>query len=887
MQDRSEVLKKRRSILLVGTILIAAVPFSGAFAAEQAAPAAPEWPKWYFYGGLETGDRFFGDRPGSGIGRAPPPANWLTPVTTHSRAKFEEYGQVLPGAFLDWINLQAGTTDGRYAFDFWGRSVGINNQSYTLDASELGRHYLSLGWDQTPHLISSSAKNIFGGVNTSSLTVPDSVRAALQAQLPNANLAAPPAVNGVLGQTARTNIENIINNNLTGLDLSTQRDRASAAYLFTPTPDWDFGVGYSHEHRTGLRPTGVAWGYTCVGQTAATPGCITSTLPQSPRPTNVIEMPQPLNDTTQNVETKGEYVGTTFWGTRWTTNLKYNGSFFDQDVKQIDIENPFCLTCSLFTGLNRGPNALRWAPPPSNNANAITSNTAVDLPFWNSRFVNTFQYNAMRQDDAFVNTGTNGVVMPPVTLAGVPVGSLDGKVDTFLWNGVYTGRPTKDLQLTIRGRHYDIENRTLSLHIDNWIWADSGCAGGQLSATGICPPTNARNALPISYTKDNASGEATWRAARWASVGGGAYWERYDRQLRDVPVTNEVSGKTWVDLDPVEYIHTKASYSYGQRRYNDYNTEEFVEVPGLQFSEPASNLRRFDVANRNRQKAELMLEWTPGRFVTFSPNAGLRWDDYPDDVFNPLGLRKDHSWNAGIEVAAMLDPTFKLMVSYNYENRKLDVAGGSGGANFITGNPFTGCPTAATLNPEAIIGTSCTWGSNIDQRYHTFMVAGDWKVVPSRFDVRLEYLYSRGKEQNTTTPCSAPLIVGGGAVGTNCAGLNTTGPTTGVTLVDPALVNGGQFPAETTTFQRFNVIGRYYVDPTVVQQMGFKGDVTVKVRYTWEKNDVSNWAIDNMTPYVPTADTTELTGANRSLFLAAFNPNYTAQIVAVSTVLKW
>jgi len=149
----------------------------------------------------------------------------------------------------------------------------------------------------------------------------------------------------------------------------------------------------------------------------------------------------------------------------------------------------------------------------------------------------------------------------------------------------------------------------------------------------------------------------------------------------------------------------------------------------------------------------------------------------------------------------------------------------------------------------------------------------------------LEYLYSRGSEQNTTTPCSAPLLVGTTAVGTNCAGLNTTG--TPATLVDPALVNGGQFPKETNTFQRFNVIGRYYVDPTVVQQMGFKGDVTVKVRYTWEKNENSNWAIDNLTPYVPTADTTELTGANRSLFLAAFNPNYTAQIVAVSTVVKW
>jgi MtrB/PioB family decaheme-associated outer membrane protein len=878
MRAGSKVLKTRRSILLLGTILVAAVPFSGAFAAEKTVPvvaAVPEWPQWYFYGGLEAGDRFLINRPPTGFGRSGPPDNWLTPLTTQSRAKFEEYGQVLPGAFLDWINLQGGTTDGRYAYDFWGRSVGINNQSYILDVSEPGRHYLSLGWDQTPHLISTSAKSIFGGSSTA-LTVPNSVQAALQAQLPNAALAAPPAASGVLGQTARTNIENIINSNVGSLILSTQRDKATAAYRFTPTPDWDFGVDYSNEHRTGLRPTGVSWGYATAAANAA---------PSSPRPTNVIEIPQPLNDTTQNVEAKGEYAGTTYWGTRWTTNLKYNGSLFNNDIKQIDIENPFCLTCSLFTGTDRGPNALRWAPPPSNNANAITSTTAVDLPFWKSRFVNTFQYNMMRQDDPFVNTGTNGTIMPPVTLAGVPVGSLDGKVDTLLWNGVYTGRPTNDLQLTLRGRHYDIDNRTPSLHIDNWIWGDSGCAGGTLLVTGVCAPNAQRNSLPISYTKDNVSGEATWRAARWASVGGGAYWERYDRNFRDVNVTNEFSGKTWVDLDPFEYIHAKVSYLYGQRRYDEYNAEEFVKDPGLMFSEVASNMRRFDIANRNRHKAELLLEWTPGRFVTFSPNAGLRWDDYPDDVFNPLGVRSDHSWNAGLEIAAMVQPTLKLMVSYNYEDRKLNTAGGSGGANFITGNPLTGCPTDAALNPDNIIGTACTWRSDINQRYHTFMAAADWKVIPSRFDLRLEYLYSRGSEANNTIPCPAPLFVAGTAVGTNCAGLSTTG--TPATLVDPALVNFGQFPTETNTFQRFNVIGRYYVDPDVVQQMGFTGDVTIKVRYTWEKNENRNWAIDNLTPYVPTPDTTELTGANRSLFLAAFNPNYSTQIVALSTVVKW
>jgi hypothetical protein len=100
-------------------------------------------------------------------------------------------------------------------------------------------------------------------------------------------------------------------------------------------------------------------------------------------------------------------------------------------------------------------------------------------------------------------------------------------------------------------------------------------------------------------------------------------------------------------------------------------------------------------------------------------------------------------------------------------------------------------------------------------------------------------------------------------------------------------VNFGQFPPERNKFERFNVIGRYYVDPAVVRQMGWTGDVTVKVRYTYERNHNTNWATDNLTPYVPTPDTTELSGANRSIFLAGTNPNYTAQLLALSVAVKW
>jgi MtrB/PioB family decaheme-associated outer membrane protein len=817
---------------------LAAFPLSTAFTADLApevivkAPL-PE-PGWYFYGGFEAGVRFYLEHPPTGFGRAPPPDNWLTPQTTDSIAKFEEYGKIPQTApFLDWINLQAGTQDGRYALDFWGRSVGLNNQSYSLDASAIGQHYLSLGWDQTPHLISTSAKNLFGGVGTTSLTVANSIQAALQAQMPNASANTP------AGAAARAAIENIINNNLTSLELSTRRDKATVDYQYTPNAAWTFQVDHSNEHRTGVRPLGVSWGFN---------GGFAS---------NAIEVPAAINDRTQNVNAGGEYFGTTFFGTRWNTNVRYAGSFYENENKLFTAENPFCLnTCF--------PTLLLMPMQPNNQANGVVWNTGVDLPWFKGRFMSTFQFNHMTQDDPFISTATNGFVPAPIrTLGGVPVSSLNGVVNTFLWNNVLTAHLTNDLKLVVKGRHYDIDNQTPMLQTTNYNRADSGLV------------TQTRRSLPIAYTKDNASTELNYRPARWLNVGGGWYWERWDRKLRDVNVTNENMGKVFADATLANWALWRGSYLYSQRRYGEYSTEHFVEDVALAFSEVASNMRRFDVANRNRHKADTAFEFAVYEVnTTITPNAGLRWDDYPDPVFNPLGLQSDHSWNAGIEVSTTIQPTIRVMAAYTYEDRKLDITGGTGGANF--GTLPLGCPTAAAANPDAIIGPICTWGSDIHQRNHTFLAAVDWKVIPTTFDLRLEYLYSRGSEANATAPCSVP-----GAAGFSCNGL--------VAGANPALVNFGQFPTERNILQRFNVIGRYYVDPFTVRQMGFEGDITIKVRYTWERNRNENWAYDNLTPYVPTADPgqPEISGGSRSLFLAAFNPNYNAHLIAASTVVKW
>ena len=323
-------------------IALAAVAGSAARAADVAETVTPVPPVLtYFHGGFEAGGRFV-DRPPSGFGRAPN-GDFLTPSQTQSRAKFEEYGEVRSAPMLDWINLQFGTTDGRYAVDFWGKNVGLDNQSYWLDIAKPGEHYLTFGYDETPRLFSTSAKTLFRGTPTF-LTVPDAVQAALQAQLPNA------AANTAAGATARRNIETIINGNAAGpLTLKVDREKAIVAYRYTPTPNLEFRADYSREERTGSRLNSINWGW----GTAA-----------NPRPTNFVEVPYPINDLTQNASFTGQYTGLSFWDLPFTANLRYSASLYENAIPFFLAENPFCITCDPLAGTNRGPNLLRQSREP-------------------------------------------------------------------------------------------------------------------------------------------------------------------------------------------------------------------------------------------------------------------------------------------------------------------------------------------------------------------------------------------------------------------------------------------------------------------------------------------------------------------------------------------
>ena len=339
-----------------------AVPGMQALAGDlpvKALPAAEPIPFWWFHGTVEVGGRFFLNNP-QDRGTAYP--------RQRSLAKYYEYSTIQPGAFSN-IWMATGSRDGRYQVDLGGENIGYSDQSYYLDWSEAGRHYLSLGWDQTPHVYSRGALTPYN-LNGNALTLVPGV------PVPPASAQ---SLTPFLHQT----------------DIDIARDTASAKYRWTPNDDWDINAEVSHMRRTGTQNAGIR------GLSFAAPN--TST---------VMQVSRPVADTTQNYGVNSEYAGTSPWGQKITAKVGYFGSQYTDDYAAYTVQNP-----------NPVPPATN-APfaqislPPSNQANGFNGTIAAELP-WKSRYVGTLSYNMMRQDAAFIPMTANPALVRALCPSGI------------------------------------------------------------------------------------------------------------------------------------------------------------------------------------------------------------------------------------------------------------------------------------------------------------------------------------------------------------------------------------------------------------------------------------------------------------------------------------
>jgi MtrB/PioB family decaheme-associated outer membrane protein len=417
-------------------------PLSGAIPgyAPNLPLKAPPPPYWWVHGEIEFGGRGFINDPmrdGSIFGNTStdPTTGGYAFLGQKSLAKYYEYSTIAPGAFAGG-HVATGTTDGLYQVDLWANNIGYSDQAYLLTASKIGEWYFWAQWDQTPHLYSTSALTPYLGIGTSALTLPFT--------------------------KPITSVVELIPF-LHKTDIGIERDTASAGYRWTPTPEWDVNVNYSHMDRTGTQVAGIT---------------------KFSNNFRVYEVPAPVDDTTHNFGADGEYVGTSPWGQRFTFKAAYNGSVYRDNISSYFTQNPFAPTTTSCTPPTTttegtincvGSQTSTW---PSNAANAFSGTASADLPY-QSRYVGTLSYTMMTQNDPFQPMTNNPNAAPSPngapwnSVAALPALSLNGEINTLLSNNVLTTKITPELTSKISYRFYDFDNQTPRIIFPCWIHYDS------------------------------------------------------------------------------------------------------------------------------------------------------------------------------------------------------------------------------------------------------------------------------------------------------------------------------------------------------------------------------------------------------------------------------
>ena len=522
--------------------------------------------------------------------------------------KFEEYRDVTQGLFLQDLRLRLFTPDEKYSLDAFGSKWGQQDQEFRFALSRLGLWTFGMSWDQTPHIYSTTARLLETETSRGVFTLPNP---------------RPPLSDYNFGRRLD--------------EVGIRWDTAKISFAATPTPDLELRADYTRIHKEGERPIGIVYGG---------PG------------SNFLETLEPINETIHDLRLQANLARDA-----WQLRVGYAMSMFDNGNRIVIADNPcFGLPAPVTAAVpGCGPDAV-GAPAlggvsqaPSNQAHTWSLAGGIDLPM-STRLSANVAYGLRFQNASFLPQTVNPAIVSP--LLGLPARSLDGTVATTLVSLQAVTRPIQPLTLTAKYRYYDYNDLTKELQFSARVLDDR---------TLVTENVVARRP---DYTKQNADLDARWRFGNPLAVTVGTGWERWDRDktFREVPTSDEYFAKAVIDWTPAEWLTAHLTYRPSFRRIDDYNTYAHylslhldpVTAATLNTNQ-SPLLRKFDEGERDRQRADLLLQIVPSERLSATISAGWKSDDY---LRSPLGLQQATSWSVGVDLTFVPVERVSLVAGY-------------------------------------------------------------------------------------------------------------------------------------------------------------------------------------------------------------------------------
>lgn len=821
-------------------------------------------------------------------------------------SKFGEYnGLEKKGGFaIGNIDLRGGGYGSDTDPTRWritGSNLGLENRNLSGQYGEQGRFRIDASYDELLRNRSDTYQTPYLGAGSSTFTLPSSwiVPKVPQASTSAGNFRAlspvtglaPALVGGV--STNPTSAQAATVNGIIAadvplfqnVDLHTKRKKLEGGVSYFVTPEWELKASYSHEDKDGYKPMNflsLALG------------------------TSAVTLPDPIDQSHDQLNASANYTGQ-----RGFFTAAYYGSIFRNNVNSVTWQNPFDPT-----------KTSTFSSPPDNQFHQLLLTGGYKFsPL--TRLVLNGSYGRATQNEQYVVGPESPFGLPTSSLNGrVNTTSFGAKLtsrpmkDLNVWAGYKFDDRENHTPVNIY-RFYDAGEAPGGSSPFNGFFglpaSGTGSMGSNINIYANRPYSKRSNQL-------NAEADYQFLKGQWVKVG--YDYQKIDRKCNgtwidcvDADETRENGLRAEWRANLAETLSARAGYTYSQRRV-DYNENgwlalvpmggqvpsggatmsvaDFLRTSGLGGFGPLApwvplqsgnlgiffpnnsalpqalygsrndihelpGMRRFLMADRNRDKLRSQLDWQASDKVSVTAGLDYNKDDYSHSVF---GLLDAKSWVANLEASLAVDERTSANAYYTYEDQRSRSAGWSYSSGSITnaatiggvaGNTTVsgGCfSTVVDRNSNAKIDPCLMWSTDMRDKVDTAGVGIRHKgLLGGKIDVGADLVYTKSRTN---------IGMKGGTYANNPAAVANK------PAVNPAVffIPAADLPEVSTELTELRLNARYMIDKAS----------SVRVLYWFQRLRVTDFAYDGMqfgtlTGVIPTNEQA---------------PNYKLHVIGVS-----
>ncbi len=733
--------------------------------------------------------------------------------------KFGQYsGLYRPGPFAQINGRFAGRDDGGRHYELWGINLGLPSRQLGASYGVQGLWGLKAEFDQLAVAETDSASFMFNGLGSNRLSLPSGFPGIV------AGNSQPPANASVIDAFAQS-----------GYGLRVNRDFFTLSGGGALGGGWQLSGKYNYQARDGSRLGNGVMGSGFGNARAAA-------------------LPTPIDDTTQQVEVALQYATP-----QMQFSVGYWYSRYSNDYAALTWQNPFGVVNGWTAGSNVGYPAGfgRSSLEPDNSFHQVKADFAYNFSS-TTRLVSALQFGRALQDQAFLpyTINTAPLVSPGLAVPiGLPRNSLDGKVDTTLFDLTLTTRALDRTFVKLKYSYHQRDDKTASRQ---YLYTAGDVLDQPVVPPGLTPNDVAANQirtnLPVGKTDNKFSVDADYRLARGLTLRGfyqyiatdyevAAQSSRADNNVNRLGAEIRAGGN--------EEINGSLKYIWARQRGADYTMNasyaaavtpaQLAAVPFLQLP----TLRYFNDANYTQDQLKGTLSYTPSAELAVQLQADWWSRDYqgpncggPNDqlllgatppVVLPAqcqGLTNASGQNLTLDGQYNLFDEWRFNAFYTWSRLTQDQAGRAFAsvANGTANVAFAADPTR-------------NWSVDSRNTDHTLGLGLKWTPWGKPYDAGIQYLYNQGRTAIDT-------------------------------FAGSALAAPGALPDVNARLNSLQLYGKWQ----------FTKQLALLANYWYQQLSTDNWSYDNA----------GMAASNNVLLSGQASPNYRANVIAVAlTYTGW